>query len=83
MNLVILTPGEELFRGEVQAIVVPGKAGQFEVLKHHAPIVSALKAGEVRITDAKGGKSSIHIEKGFIEVLYDNISVLVEGVKQS
>jgi F-type H+-transporting ATPase subunit epsilon len=81
MNLVVLTPGTELYRGEIKAIIVPGKLGQFEVLRHHAPIVSALKSGDVHIEDINGKKTSFKIEKGFIEVLFDNISVLVQGVE--
>ena len=54
MNLVVLTPEQELFNGAITSVKVPGTKGQFEILKGHAPIVSSLVAGVVRIVDATG-----------------------------
>ncbi len=82
MNLTVLTPGKELFNGAITSVKVPGFNGQFEVLKNHAPIVSALQNGEVRILPASGEKVTFSIEKGFIEVLNNEVSVLVQGVKE-
>jgi len=42
MNLVVLTPQRQIFEGEIASVKVPGISGQFEILKGHAPIVSAL-----------------------------------------
>jgi F-type H+-transporting ATPase subunit epsilon len=81
MNLVILTPDKELFQGRIISVNVPAIGGRFEVLKGHAPIVGALEKGEVRFQPAKGEKRSIQIEKGFIEVLRDEVSLLVTGVE--
>lgn len=49
MLLEIVTPEATLFSGEVEAIAVPGVNGEFEMLKDHAPIVSILKEGHVKI----------------------------------
>jgi F-type H+-transporting ATPase subunit epsilon len=49
MLLEIVTPEATLFSGEVEAIAVPGMNGEFEMLKDHAPIVSILKEGHVKI----------------------------------
>lgn len=81
MNLVVLSPEQEVFVGEVSSVRVPGTGGSFEILNHHAPLVSSLKAGEVRIIDAAGTRSSYQIDGGFIEVLNNKVSVLVQGVK--
>ncbi|MBK8701362.1 MAG: ATP synthase F1 subunit epsilon [Saprospiraceae bacterium] len=78
MNLIVLTPEQELFNGEVSSVKVPGTKGQFEILKGHAPIVSSLAAGVVRIVDDKGQKTEIAVEKGFVEVLRNEVSVLVQ-----
>ncbi|HRD08409.1 MAG: ATP synthase F1 subunit epsilon [Saprospiraceae bacterium] len=78
MNLIVLTPEKELFCGEITSVKVPGTKGQFEILKGHAPIVSSLSNGVVRIIDAAGQKSEIAVEKGFVEVLRDEVSVLVQ-----
>jgi F-type H+-transporting ATPase subunit epsilon len=78
MNLVVLTPDKEIFKGSIRSVQVPGISGMFEVLRNHAPIVSALTAGTVRIILDNGEKSTIDIKKGFIEVLKNEISILVQ-----
>ena len=78
MNLVALTPEKELFNGKIKSIKVPGASGQFEVLNGHAPIVSALGEGEVRILDDDGEAQTFKIEKGFIEVLNNEVSLLIQ-----
>jgi F-type H+-transporting ATPase subunit epsilon len=77
LNLTVLTPEKELFSGNITSVKVPGIKGQFEILKGHAPIVSALTNGNVRIIDSSGNKTEIAIAKGFIEVLRNEVSVLV------
>ena len=49
MYLEIVTPEATVFKGEVDYISVPGVNGEFQMLKDHAPIVSLLKAGNVKI----------------------------------
>jgi F-type H+-transporting ATPase subunit epsilon len=82
MNIVVLTPDKEIFKGEISSIKVPGMGGQFQVLKNHAAIVSSLSNGGVTITKADGSKMKFNIEKGFIEVLNNEVSLLVQGVKE-
>lgn len=53
MNLEIITPDKELFKGEASLVQLPGIDGLFEVLNNHAPLISALKAGKVKITDGQ------------------------------
>ncbi len=81
MMLSVLSPDQEIFQGEIQSVKVPGVSGQFEVLDNHAPIVSALSEGEVRIKKKDGSQLNFGIKKGFIEVLYNQVSLLVQGVK--
>jgi F-type H+-transporting ATPase subunit epsilon len=80
MNLLMLTPEKEIFSGDITSVKVPGTNGSFEILSNHAPIVAALGKGEVRIIDKQGGKSSFKIQKGFIEVIKNEVSILVTGV---
>jgi len=82
MNLLVLTPDQEVFNGQIQSVKVPGINGQFEILKDHAPLVSALGKGEVRILGEKGEKTLFQIENGFIEVLQNEVSILVQGVEK-
>ena len=82
MNITVLTPDKEIFKGEITSVKVPGTGGQFQVLKNHAPIVSSLSNGKIAIVKADGGKLNFSIEKGFFEVLKNEISLLVQGVKE-
>ena len=80
MQVDILTPEKKLFAGDVYGVQLPGVSGSFEVLEKHAPIVSALGSGVVKILLDKTGKSnSYKISGGFMEVLDNKVSVLVEG----
>ena len=49
MQLHIITPQEVVFEGEVDSVSVPGKNGEFEMLNNHAPIVSSLTKGTIKI----------------------------------
>jgi F-type H+-transporting ATPase subunit epsilon len=80
MTLEILTPEKKLFSGEVFGVQMPGISGSFEVLDKHAPLVSALKAGRVKVLrDKQNHSTSYDIQGGFVEVLNNKVTVLVEG----
>jgi F-type H+-transporting ATPase subunit epsilon len=82
MNITVLTPDAAIFEGEITSVKVPGVGGQFEVLNNHAPLVSALGDGPVRILKKGGDKLTFNIEKGFIEVLRNEVSLLVQGYQE-
>ncbi|MEO7311869.1 MAG: ATP synthase F1 subunit epsilon [Chitinophagaceae bacterium] len=79
MNLEILTPEKKLYSGDVYGVQLPGISGLFEVLDKHAPIVSALGKGTVKVLVDKTSTVSYTINGGFVEVLSNKASVLVEG----
>jgi len=80
MNISILTPDKEIFQGAITSVKVPGTDGQFQVLNNHAPIVSSLGEGDVTIVKEGGEKMTFGIKGGFIEVLNNEISLLLQGV---
>lgn len=82
MKVSVLSPEKEIFAGDISYIKVPGIAGQFEVLENHAPIVAALGEGKVKIRKTNGDKMEFPIRKGFIEVLNNQISLLIQGIEQ-
>jgi len=82
MNISVLSPDREIFEGTISSVKVPGTGGEFEVLNNHAPVVAALGEGKVRIIKDGGEKMNFEIEKGFIEVLNNEISLLVQGFKE-
>ena len=82
MNLEILTPEKKIFSGDVYGVQLPGISGSFELLDKHAPMVSALKNGKLKILKDKNASSSYDIQSGFVEVLNNKVTVLVEGAKE-
>lgn len=81
MTLEILTPERKIFSGDVYGVQLPGISGLFEVLDKHAPMVSALKAGKLKILKDKTNHVIYNIKSGFVEVLNNKTTVLVEGAE--
>lgn len=80
MLLEILTPEKKLFSGDVQGVQLPGIDGLFEVLDKHAPLVSALGVGQVKVLKKGMASEMFSIQGGFVEVINNKATVLVEGV---
>lgn len=86
MILEILTPETKVFSGEVYGVQLPGVDGLFEVLDQHAPLVSALGKGAIKVLKSKDSKdkaATYSITGGFVEVLNNKVSVLAEGADAS
>lgn len=79
MVLEILTPEKKLYSGDVYGVQLPGISGLFEVLDKHAPLVSALGKGNVKILKTKTQFENYTIQSGFVEVLNNKATVLIEG----
>ncbi len=81
MNLEILTPERKLFSDEVYGVQLPGVTGSFEILNKHAPLISALKSGRIKVLNDKSHSTYFEIRSGFVEVLENRVTILVEGAK--
>ena len=79
MHLEIITPDKKIYSGEVTSVSVPGAVGRFEMLKNHAPIISTLVNGKVKIKD-KDGVKTFEVKGGVVENLKNKIVILAEGV---
>ncbi len=77
MNLDIISPNKKLYSGKVKLVQVPGQKGAFEILNNHAPIISTLVKGYVKIINLNDEKTTIDINGGVIEVANNNIIILV------
>lgn len=82
MTLEILTPETKLYSGDVYGIQLPGIVGSFEVLDKHAPLVAALGKGNIKVLKTKTDFANYKIESGFVEVLNNKTTVLVEGASE-
>ena len=78
MQLDIITPDVTLFSGEVSLIQVPGIDGSFEILNFHAPLISILKKGKIKIIDLDKNQQFFEVNGGVIEVLKNKVIVLAE-----
>ena len=80
MRLEVITPDKQLFEGKVSLVQVPGSKGSFEILRNHAPIISTLYKGCVRIVADNNIETEIDIISGVIEVNQNKIIILAEVV---
>jgi F-type H+-transporting ATPase subunit epsilon len=80
MHLEIVSPDKKVFSGEVKLVQVPGSDGSFEILKNHAPIISTLKKGKVKMVEMDDKEQFFEIEKGVIEVNNNKIVLLAERI---
>ena len=69
MQLEIITPESEVFKGEAEAVQFPGLEGSFQVLKGHAPVISALAEGDVKVNliaafEGDSENEAIKVDKG-------------------
>ncbi|MBQ6156131.1 MAG: ATP synthase F1 subunit epsilon [Bacteroidales bacterium] len=78
MRLEIITPTSTMFSGDVTLVQLPGIDGLFEILPSHAPLVSALKEGRVKIEDGQNEPQFYDIRGGVVEVSHDKVLLLAE-----
>ena len=79
MYLEIITPDKKVFEGEVSVATFPGTQGSFQVLNNHAPLISTLENGEIRLTTTVG-QQFFQVDGGVVEVLNNRIIVLAEAI---
>lgn len=77
MVVDIITPDSELYSGEATSVTVPGIDGSLGILEKHAPLISALKKGVVKVTTPDGEKQ-FEIKGGVAEVLNNKVIILAE-----
>ena len=78
MLLEIITPESKVYEGEVKSVLLPGTNGKFEILNNHAPIISTLTAGQIRIVNNNDQREMFNINGGVIEMQNNNIRVLAD-----
>jgi F-type H+-transporting ATPase subunit epsilon len=77
LHLEIVTPEKLAYQDDVDSVQLPGSEGELGVLPHHAPLITTLGAGELRLR--KGGEEeSFAIVGGFLQVLPDKVVVMAE-----
>jgi F-type H+-transporting ATPase subunit epsilon len=80
MLLEIITPDRRIYAGEVKLVQLPGSLGSFEILNNHAPIISTLEKGRIKVLEESGEILFFEIDGGVIENKDNKIIVLVESI---
>ena len=78
INFELVSPEELLLSGEVLDVTVPGSEGEFGVFPRHAPFITTLKPGILKVNLAEGGAREIVVRGGFAEVGPEALTVLAE-----
>jgi F-type H+-transporting ATPase subunit epsilon len=73
----LITPEGIAFSGDAEKLIVPGAAGELGIFAHHAPLVSLLRPGETRLTDADGNVRRYATDDGYVQVRKNHAVVLV------
>ena len=82
IRLDIVTAERVVYSEDVDVVVAPGVEGQLGILPHHAPLMTTLQAGELRVR--KGGEEfSLAISGGFLEVRPDRVIVLADTAERA
>jgi len=82
VKVLVATAEREVYRGEAEKLVAPGSAGELGILPKHAPLLSELQAGELRITNGEN-IDEVFISGGYMEVQPDMITVLADSAERA
>ena len=78
MKIKITKPDNSLFEGEVKLVQLPGTGGSFEIMENHAPIISALDAGDIRIVGTDNAEQTFAIRGGIVKGQQNDLMLLVQ-----
>ena len=82
-RLTIVTPERPFFEDDCSALVVPGSEGYLGVLTDHAPLITALKPGEIKVTEGDGGRERFFaVSGGFFEVSHNHATILADSIEE-
>ena len=82
MRLDIITAEKLVYSDEVRSVVAPGSAGQLGILPNHAPLLTSLKPGELKVLK-EGEESNIAVSGGFLEVLQNVVTILADTAERA
>jgi F-type H+-transporting ATPase subunit epsilon len=80
MILEIITPDKKVYSGLVKLVQLPGTNGLFEIMNHHAPIISTLDKGKIKVEEENGQVLFFDVDGGIVENKDNKIIVLAESV---
>ncbi len=81
LYLEVITPAKIIFKGNVEAVTIPGVEGNFQVLKNHAPLISIFEIGLVKIKIDEKTVKYFATGGGTVEVLNNNVLILADSLE--
>ena len=81
MRLEIVTAERMVYSDDVSVLVAPGVEGQLGILPHHAPLLTMLRPGEIRIVK-NGEQTYMAVSGGFLEVLGNRVTILADTAER-
>jgi len=78
LKFELVSPERLLLSEEVEQVTVPGTEGEFGVLAHHAPVMTALRPGLIKVTGGEAGDRNVFVWGGFAEVNEHGLTILAE-----
>jgi F-type H+-transporting ATPase subunit epsilon len=81
IQLDIVSPVKTVFSGKVTSVTAPGELGGFQVLYRHAPLISSLKIGTIKIVTEEGRTQFFAISSGILEVNNNTVIILADAVE--
>ncbi len=78
MKVKITKPNSILFEGDVKLVQLPGTGGKFEILENHAPIISTLEAGDIRIVLPDNTEQIFNVRGGVVKGQQNDFMLLVQ-----
>ncbi len=79
-KLIIITTEKTVYDAEVTSIIAPGDMGYLGILADHAPLITSLTTGNLKITDSHGSISNMTLSGGFLEVLKNTVTILADAI---
>ena len=82
MRVEIITAEREVYSDDVDVLVAPGSEGELGILPHHAPLMTALQPGEIRVRK-DGEEVFMAVSSGFLEVMDNKVTILADTAERS
>ena len=82
LTVSVVSPERTLFEGEAESVVAPAYDGEVGILTHHAPMLTLLGAGQLRVRTG-GGEQRFTVTGGFLEVADDRVRVVTERAESA
>jgi F-type H+-transporting ATPase subunit epsilon len=82
-ELEIVSPQRKEFTGNVQSVSCPGEQGRFQILHNHAPFLSTLTVGLVRVVDGEGTTINYAVSGGIAQVFHNKMRLLANAAERS